>query len=613
MQNSHNDEYDDDDEEMIIQKIEELNTLAKQCISRGRYQAAIECYEQVIELNSEDANPLVHIGDIHMNHLNDCSTALQQYQSAFDILKYSERSMEQIQRMQDVRVRIARAMYQMGNEQPAIALVTNVLKENNENFDALVEYAYCLIQNKHYANAIPILLKCLLKENRNIRVKKLIVSLLQNDSVGAELFINYLMGNHIDNSDKLAALLALISKEYSTIGQSIQLFRYAIELNPDSASYVLNLIHTLEIQLKYRRAITEAVNYFKNHSQLHVGGVYCSQILEIIESLVYTPSYESKDYVQYRSGIHAKQYADEEYNLQWIETHGISHAQLSGSEQDTIQLPDLSTETPYSIEELDLLAIYFSLVKILFVMGVLSPLPSLIHLIEKARVKNYHTLHKTAIKNEFAYFRMIAQIMTDLSPKIPIPENIQPLYVCGDSHSLSPAWQCIKYKSEQRVITPVLVTGMKCWHLHEHSHHYPKVNFEHSIPTILSHSQVIFMFGEIDCREGILTAVDKGKYENVEHALQVVVDVYLNKLEEIQNMYHFEIMVHPVLPIQTTTEAIVDQFNQIMALNIARRNRFKWLGSLIASEVDLTAAEYKLDGTHIHPRYISLLQKALEE
>ena len=38
--------------------------------------------------------------------------------------------------------------------------------------------------------------------------------------------------------------------------------------------------------------------------------------------------------------------------------------------------------------------------------------------------------------------------------------------------------------------------------------------------------QVIFMFGEIDCREGLTMAVDKLKYETVEAAMDVLLNIY---------------------------------------------------------------------------------------
>ena len=39
--------------------------------------------------------------------------------------------------------------------------------------------------------------------------------------------------------------------------------------------------------------------------------------------------------------------------------------------------------------------------------------------------------------------------------------------------------------------------------------------------------QAIFMFGEIDCREGLTMAVDKLKYDTLEAAMDVLLDIYM--------------------------------------------------------------------------------------
>lgn len=44
--------------------------------------------------------------------------------------------------------------------------------------------------------------------------------------------------------------------------------------------------------------------------------------------------------------------------------------------------------------------------------------------------------------------------------------------------------------------------------------------------------QVIFMFGEIDCREGLTMAVDKLKYETVDAAMDVLLTIYKGLRQE---------------------------------------------------------------------------------
>ncbi|CAN0519786.1 unnamed protein product, partial [Ectocarpus sp. 12 AP-2014] len=55
------------------------------------------------------------------------------------------------------------------------------------------------------------------------------------------------------------------------------------------------------------------------------------------------------------------------------------------------------------------------------------------------------------------------------------------VYVCGDSHTLTPAWHEVTVGGKRRVLRPALVTGLKHWHLRPESDFYPKRNFERCV------------------------------------------------------------------------------------------------------------------------------------
>lgn len=83
------------------------------------------------------------------------------------------------------------------------------------------------------------------------------------------------------------------------------------------------------------------------------------------------------------------------------------------------------------------------------------------------------------------------------------------LYVCGDSHSLSSAWSQLADPRGPRPVLPRLVTGVKQWHLRKDGHFYPKAQFQCAVDSIPSGAEVVVLMGEIDCREGMLLAVDR--------------------------------------------------------------------------------------------------------
>lgn len=72
------------------------------------------------------------------------------------------------------------------------------------------------------------------------------------------------------------------------------------------------------------------------------------------------------------------------------------------------------------------------------------------------------------------------------------------------------------------------------------------------------------MFGEIDCREGLLLAVDKLKYADISEAMHVLADLYLEVLLDTVARFDLQIFVHPVPPVLKETRHIVMPFNNLM-------------------------------------------------
>lgn len=141
--------------------------------------------------------------------------------------------------------------------------------------------------------------------------------------------------------------------------------------------------------------------------------------------------------------------------------------------------PKKSTAVPYPADELQMIALMFTALKMLYVCGGLQVLPTLINMLEPLRVDR--DLHLTLIRNEHAYASSIAQMMRYIP--FPIPRELasapaeDTIYVCGDSHSMSAAWQVIQLDSHPRpmLLVPKLVTGLKVWHMRPSCRFYPKV------------------------------------------------------------------------------------------------------------------------------------------
>jgi hypothetical protein len=136
-------------------------------------------------------------------------------------------------------------------------------------------------------------------------------------------------------------------------------------------------------------------------------------------------------------------------------------------------------------DQLDLLAMICTLVKILYVSGGNFPLiRQLVSIVEPAR--SGREIHTTTIRNEHAYYCCIAQLLEYHHTNLPAHP---PVFIMGDSHTLPLAWQTINVRDQPRLLVPKLVTGCKMWHLRPESYFFPKDNFYN----VLDSSMFVFL------------------------------------------------------------------------------------------------------------------------
>lgn len=121
----------------------------------------------------------------------------------------------------------------------------------------------------------------------------------------------------------------------------------------------------------------------------------------------------------------------------------------------------------------------------------------------------------------------------DALPMLPSCGPEPPVFLLGDSHCVSPAWTTVRVPPAissgsgsgvavgaevgmpvERLLRPALVTGCKVWHLRRESTFYPRVNYEAVAGALPEGSDIVWMPGEIDCREGIIRAVSQMRYKD---------------------------------------------------------------------------------------------------
>ena len=84
--------------------------------------------------------------------------------------------------------------------------------------------------------------------------------------------------------------------------------------------------------------------------------------------------------------------------------------------------------------------------------------------------------------------------------------------------NLRPVFNVFYCQGVPHLIQPVLITGTKIWHLRPDSVFYTKQALHNALGSggnvaIPKAATVIVCLGEIDCREGLLQAVERCKYE----------------------------------------------------------------------------------------------------
>jgi len=128
-------------------------------------------------------------------------------------------------------------------------------------------------------------------------------------------------------------------------------------------------------------------------------------------------------------------------------------------------------------------------------------------------------------------------------------------------------------------------------------------------------AKVIFLFGEIDCRESFLVSVEKCRYENVVEAASVAIDIYIQALVELQKTCKFQIFVHPVNSVLNETRVVVRLFNEILARKLKQfpaLHLLDFADRLLTDDKEALKKEYELDGTHLNPSYLPLVESALQ-
>lgn len=550
-----------------------LSCLAEIYLEAGRPQIALEYIELAIHVNSTDSSLCFIHGNClaAVGKLEEASNAYVKYMSHLESLGASQHEIH------DVQAAIAKVCAKSGNIKMAIDLFSNVLKEDSTHMESLKGFAIHTAGTSQddLQEAIVILLSLLVQSGGQHQhdVRKELANLMSSPG-GMGVFEDQL--SEVWRTSESLMFIADILREWGALKETLQLVLRAYELSPHDPGICLYLVHTYEILSKHNEAFLEARSFLIRNGNLQIGRVSCSYFIPVLQliteeiylnntTLCIPPDFENQENI--------------------------------GKALDS---------------EFQQLGLLFTLVKILFVKGALNSTKAFIPVLDK--LHKDRGLHLTLLRNEAAFFSCISLVME--VPFSPLPQNPDFIYFASDSHCISPAWRTINYQEKPHVIHPLLATGVKIWHIRKESSFYPKFALLNALKEVPNDSTVIFNIGEIDCREGLLRAVDKCNYDSVEEAIETIVSIYIDFLKEQNERHGFVTFVHPLLPVLKETRNVVLQFNEKLKEAVESCSGLQWLellDVLLAKQTCEFNSEYHLDGTHVHPKYVSLLEKALKD
>lgn len=227
------------------------------------------------------------------------------------------------------------------------------------------------------------------------------------------------------------------------------------------------------------------------------------------------------------------------------------------------------------------------------------------------------------------------------SPTMISPSNYPPLFVVGDSHVLSIAWQHVFIGIHtQRTAVPVPITGLKAWHCRRSTKFFTYTNWicilRYRLPSNVQ--TILLSAGEIDCREGIGGAQLQGYYSNCEEAVRHTVYEYVQSLHHILAEGEIHPSLRQILLLPVAPHAYRSSKNGKVVGRNKRRERTMLWNSCLESECNkydnifflnyepllrspscnssvgfVLNKSYNADYTHLNSAFLPLLERSIAE
>lgn len=527
--------------------------------------------------------------------------------------------------LDDILIKGAEAAIKANGDDLAEKLVVTALKHNQKNVRALLAYAALAHRKSERASGGPSEDDRYASALEALQVRLQVVVAHNGYEPGRAALAESIRGRYgmrglkellrgLDaKGSSVFGFLGGVAKDYGMFEEELALYREELALKPDGAKCCLNIAHAYENLGWLGESFRAMCEFLRANPALSVHRVTNAHVLRIVEPLA------AGDYAAL-APLRGRPAAP---NMEAPAPGALDEAMVA-----QIGAPP-PAKYIYPEDELNLLAMYFTLVKVLYLLGFLQFLPPLVALLKPLR--DDRDLHLTLIRNEQAYFACLEKLVEDIAPRIPIKVSAgdggseeangqgSPIYVVGDSHTLTLGWQSVTAGARPHLLRPYLVTGIKIWHLRDESSFYPKANFWNIVKSIPKGSTVLLIIGEIDCREGIIDAVQKCRYDTLEEGVREVLAIYKRILARLQKERGLRLLVHPAAPVLNETREIVHLFDNLLREELLplQSDTLRFLDiadKLVNDSWTALHEKYALDGTHLRANYVpEVLEPAVSE
>jgi tetratricopeptide (TPR) repeat protein len=614
-----------------------LDKLAQIQLNLRDENAAIATTKALVKVNKKRAKSYLRQAEVYMRcgKLNQALECLEN--NVFDAYDLNSSFCTQEELLKAVALK-ADCLFKSGRPAECADVLNEYLsiKGADTNANLLEAYANVAITHGKFSEGLSAVLRCFAVDQNNKRAIELLLAVLSSKD-GLSLLYAQLPENK--STAEVYALFAHKAKDYSRMGLCLTLYQKVISMEPRNVNHVLSYAHSLEVEKGLDLALEEIVRFVKANPGLRMGknGFTCKELAEILTGAQQSQNQNQQQYVTtVREGD------------DWqISTQSCSEAHPAITLAPTTEL--------LSNESLDLLALGFTAAKILYLQGRLCRLPALVAVLERGRTISKKPIHQTSIRNEHAFYICIASVLSmrassqeyreynlvavlqetqgqpeqrSLSCTDPLSHEAfaaaakNPLYFVGDSHVLSLAWSVLSTATGPRLVIPKLVTGVKQWHMRKESCFYPKHEFWQKTASLPAEADVILAIGEIDCREGLLLAVEKGCYADVASGISHTVDLFRGALEEFcTKCKPKRVFLHPIPPVLDETRQVVlaydGRYQEMVARASTSLPALQWLdfgAQLLATpapgnvkDEDELEPAFAFDGTHLSPIYAKLM------